>query len=111
MKKSTFLLPACLFLKVLLVFSLLPGNPVYSQENDFNKTSVKTGIGIGINAGLRETGMGLVYSVGWQKSVGKKNKLRINPNLTLGGFLPLGITDTRDQFYRMTTSCLESILN
>jgi hypothetical protein len=86
------------------VFSLLPGNPVYSQENDFKKTSVKTGIGIGINAGLRETGMGLVYSVGWQKSVGEKNKLRINPNLTLGGFLPLGITDTRDQFYRMTTS-------
>jgi hypothetical protein len=75
----------------------------YSQDTEFKKSSVKTGIGIGINEGKREIGMGLIYSVGWQKSMGKKSRLRLNPNMTFGGFLPLGITDTRDQFYRITS--------
>jgi len=103
MKKSSFPFINFLFPLAVAVFFLLSVNPLYSQETDFKKTSVKIGIGIGINEGLREMGMGLVYSVGWQKSVGEKNKVRINPNLTFGGFLPLAITDTRDQFYRMTT--------
>ncbi|MBX7204822.1 MAG: hypothetical protein K1X81_05325 [Bacteroidia bacterium] len=47
--------------------------------------------------------MGLIYSIGWQKSFGKKNKLRVNPYMMTGGFWPFGISDTRDQFYRITT--------
>lgn len=103
MKKPNLPLIEFLIPLVLTVFFLLTGNSVYSQETEFKKTSVKTGIGIGLNEGKREIGMGLVYSVGWQKSLGKKNRLRINPNMLFGGFLPFAITDTRDQFYRITS--------
>lgn len=92
--------------KVLLVafaVLLIAGNTIYSQEIEFRKSSIKTGFGIGINEGQRETGMGLIYSVGWQKSFGTKNKISLNPNLTFGGFAPIFITDTRDQFYRISS--------
>ncbi len=84
---------------ILLVIS----NKSNAQETEFKRTSIRTGIGVGFNEGKRETGMGLIYSIGWQKSYGKKSKFRINPNLIIGGFLPIGITDTRDQFYRITS--------
>jgi hypothetical protein len=88
----------------LLLIVLTAGNKkVYSQDIEFKNSSISTGLGIGLNDGLRETGLGIVYSVGWQKSLGEKNKLRINPNMMFGGFLPIGVTDTRDQFYRMTS--------
>ena len=86
----------------LLVF-LIMSNQSNAQETEFKQTSIRTGIGIGVNEGKRERGMGLIYSIGWQKSFGKKNKLRLNPNLIIGGFLPILITDTRDQFYRITS--------
>lgn len=96
----------CLFLLVLFTL-LLMGNLSFAQDPEFKRTSLKTGIGIGSNEGEKETGMGLLYSVGWQKSYGKKNKLRLNPNMVFGGFLPIGITDTRDQFYRITSTGLD----
>ncbi len=74
-----------------------------AQNYGFKENSLKTGIGFGFNEGERETGIGLVYSIGLQKTVGRKQRLRLNPNLMIGGFIPFGITDTRDQFYRMTT--------
>lgn len=86
-----------------LIIFLVTGNNIYSQEIEFRKSTIRTGVGIGINEGQREIGSGLIYSIGWQKSFGEKNKLRINPNMILGGFLPIAITDTRDQFYRITS--------
>lgn len=87
-----------------LITSILTSNNyVCAQDIAFKNSSIRTGIGIGFNEGQREIGMGLVYSIGWQKSFGEKNRLRINPNLIYGGFLPIGITDTRDQFYRITS--------
>lgn len=91
------------FLILVLVVFLLTVNQLYAQEIEFRRSSIRTGIGIGFNEGKRETGMGLIYSIGWQKSFGEKNKLRVNPNIIMGGFLPIGITDTRDQFYRITS--------
>lgn len=85
------------------MFFFLIGNSIYAQENEFKKNSIRTGIGIGINEGQREIGLGFVYSIGWQKSYGEKNRLRLNPNILLGGFLPIMITDTRDQFYRISS--------
>ena len=75
----------------------------YSQENIFNRSSIKTGIGIGFNDSREENGFGLVYNLGYQKSFGKKEKLRINPNLIIGGFSSNLVSDTRDQFYRITS--------
>ena len=91
------------FLYLSLFVFLIISKQSNAQETEFKRTSIRTGIGIGFNEGKRETGMGLIYSIGWQKSFGRKNKLRLNPNLIIGGFLPIGITDTRDQFYRITS--------
>ena len=74
-----------------------------AQENEFTRSSIKTGIGIGFNDSEEESGFGLVYSIGYQKSFGEKERLRINPNLLIGGFSSYTITDTRDQFYRITS--------
>jgi hypothetical protein len=74
-----------------------------AQENKFTRSSIKTRIGIGFNDSEEESGFGLVYSIGYQKSFGKKERLRINPNLLIGEFSSYTITDTRDQFYRITS--------
>jgi hypothetical protein len=91
-----------LFLLSLITF-LFIHNSSFAQEIEFKRSSIRTGIGIGFNEGQRESGLGLIYSVGWQKSFGKKDKLRLNPNMIIGGFSPIAITDTRDQFYRITS--------
>lgn len=91
--------------KKLLLFIfvfLFLGINLYSQDLEFRKTSIKTGFGIGMNEGKNETGTGLFYSIGWQKSLGNKNKLRINPNLLMGEFVPFIITDLPDEYYRIT---------
>lgn len=75
----------------------------YSQEIEIKRNSIKTGIGIGFNEGKREIGYGIIYSIGLQKSYGSQNRLRLNPNLIIGGFLPIIMTDTREQFYRITS--------
>ncbi len=93
-------------LKTLLFFLLIfftAFRVTYSQEYEFRKSSIRTGLGIGYNEGRKEMGFGLVYSIGWQKSLGEKERLRINPNITFGGFSPLIMTDVRDQFYRSTS--------
>ena len=55
-----------------------------AQETELNETSIRTGFGIGIDDGIFSSGFGYVYSFGWQNSFGKKNKLRLNPNFSLG---------------------------
>tara|TARA_R110001583_G_scaffold113965_2_gene264426 strand:+ start:3939 stop:4526 length:588 start_codon:yes stop_codon:yes gene_type:complete len=86
-----------------ILIILLIGINLYSQETELKRTSIRTGIGIAYNDGHWETGTGIIYSIGYQKSYGKNNRMRINPNLIFGGFRPFGITDTRDQYYRLTT--------
>lgn len=90
-------------LNTCILILLLIGIKLNAQDIEFKRTSIRTGIGIGFNEGHWETGMGLLYSFGLQKSYGEKNRLRINPNILIGGFIPIGITDTRDQFYRITS--------
>ncbi len=90
------------FLGIYIILLMFAGNKLLAQEV-IEKTSLSTAIGIGINEGLKETGNGLLYSVGWQKSYGAKSKLRMNPNLMIGSFSPKLISDVRDQYYRITT--------
>jgi hypothetical protein len=84
---------------IIVVFITFHPN-VLGQE--FSRNSLKTGIGVGINEGLRETGVGGVVSFGYQKSV-LNDRVRINPYFLTGGFMPFGITDTRDQYFRITS--------
>ncbi len=91
---------------LLLIFtlSILINTNLFSQENEFKNSSIRTGVGLGINQGEEETGIGLAYTIGWQKSYGKKNRIRLNPNIILGSYRTYAIpTDTRDQLYKITT--------
>jgi hypothetical protein len=74
-----------------------------AQDTLFSRRSIRAGIGVGINAGSVENGFGLLYEIGFQKSYGKKQRVRLNPDLILGGFSNMGITDVREQHYRITS--------
>jgi len=89
---------------ILLTFSLILGSAsVFSQENLFTRNSITANLGYGFQDGQRESGIGYVYSVGWQKEFGKKKRLRLNPNVIFGEFTPFGFSDVRDKFYRSTS--------
>lgn len=88
-----------------LTILLLTGTTIYAQGQEiaYRRTTIKTGSGISINEGQREVGIGLIYSVGIQKSYGKNNRLRLNPDVLLGSYRTYVFpTDTRDQFYKIT---------
>lgn len=87
---------------LIMLVMLIGQADVWAQNSDNSRTSLKTGLGVGYNEGYREIGTGVVYSIGWQKSYGTQNRVRLNPNLVFGGFMPFGITDSRDQFYRIS---------
>lgn len=74
-----------------------------AQDTLFSRQSIKAGIGLGINAGTVEDGFGVLYEIGYQKSYGKKQRVRLNSTLLLGGFSNIGISDIRDQYYRITS--------
>lgn len=74
----------------------------YGQSQEFSRNSIKAGLGIGFNDGERETGLGTLFFLGYQRSYWN-DRIRVNPNVTLGGFTSIGITDTRRQFYRITS--------
>jgi hypothetical protein len=63
---------------------------------------LKTGVGVGINEGQQEIGVGGVLLIGYQKSFWN-DRFRISPNIVSGNFMALGITDVRDQYYRVTS--------
>lgn len=75
----------------------------YSQTVEYKNKSVIGGIGISFNGGEKEDGIGLIYSIGWQKSVSKNERLRINPNLIFGGFTSQLFLDASDKFYRVSS--------
>jgi hypothetical protein len=86
---------------LILIISLIAFNiKMFAQP--FSNNSFKVGAGIGIMEGLKETGMGTIFSLGYQKSLWK-DRLRINPNIMVGGFTPVVITDVRDQYIRITS--------
>ncbi|MBN2746690.1 MAG: hypothetical protein JXR34_08180 [Bacteroidales bacterium] len=91
-------------LTLLAFFALNFPNLIAQESNPvFSKKSVKVGFGYGMNEGKYEDGVGLLYSIGWNKSLGAKQRFRLNPNLLLGGFSADFITDIRDQYYRMSS--------
>jgi len=87
-----------LLVLILAIFAFI--SELTGQE--YSNNSLKVGLGIGMNEGIREMGMGTLVSFGIQKSI-LNDRLRINPNFMTGGFFPLGITDTRDQYFRITS--------
>ena len=75
---------------VFFVLLLLVSMTMYSQ-NIVNK-SLKIGAGLGLSQSDNCTGMGTLYSFGYQRDIWK-DRLRFNPNLSLGFYSPVFITD------------------
>lgn len=44
----------------------------YSQENKFSRGSIKTGVGIGFNMGVKEEGLGTLSTIGYERCSRKK---------------------------------------
>lgn len=107
MNSNKFIKSCRLFLLTSICFFTFLTN-AKCQETESGNLSIRTGIGFGYNGGKREEGDGLVYSIGIQKSYWVQNRLRINPNLMIGGFSNAMTTDNRDKFYRITNLNLNS---
>lgn len=69
---------------------------MYSQKAE-NK-SIKIGAGLGYSQSFNFTGIGTQYSFGYQRDIWK-DRLRFNPNLSLGFYQPLFITDIPEQYF------------
>lgn len=91
MKRNLFLIS--------LFFSLI----TFGQDKTFSRNSIKTGVGIGYNMGVKEEGLGTISMVGYERSYGSKGLLRLNAALLLGGYTAFGISDSRDNYYRTTS--------
>lgn len=75
----------------------------YGQENKFSRSSIKTGVGLGYNMAVKEEGLGTLSTIGYERSYGKKERLRMNATLLIGGFTSFGMTDSRKMYYRTTS--------
>ena len=91
-----------IFSRIILIITIFMMFSVNSQTQSFSIKSIKTSFGIGMNEGDDEIGVGTIFSLAYQKAVWK-NRLRLGPYIVTGGFIPFGITDTRLQFYRITS--------
>ena len=86
---------------MILLYGILTTLTLTAQEQR-SANYITSTMSFGLCSGEQEIGVGLPFSVGWQKRMGKKQKLYINPTLFNGGFRPVAISDTRDQFFRMS---------
>ena len=68
-----------------------------NSQNIVNK-SLKIGGGFGLSESDNCTGMGTLYSLGYQQDIWK-DRLRFNPNFSLGFYSPVFITDLPDQYF------------
>lgn len=71
---------------------------VYGQDPAFSKNSIKIGLGVGSSMGNKTDGGGFVYTVGYQREIWK-DRLRLNPNFTIGNYSSKFILDARDQYF------------
>ena len=83
---------------------LWPSHAAQAQEAPTNKASIHVAAGVGINEGRAEQGLGVLYTLGYQRSLGLAARWRLNPQLVHGEFSSASFTDTRDQFYRTTSA-------
>ena len=82
----------------LVLLSILINYSVYGQKTEFSKNSIKLGLGIGASMGKSTDGGGFVYTSGYQREIWK-DKLRLNPNFSIGHYSSKFILDARDQYF------------
>lgn len=83
-------------LPVTAVMAAAIGQNASCQE--LNKNAIKLGLGVGASAGLLSSGFGYNYSVGYQRNIWR-DRLRLNPNLSIGHYSSRLIQDAGDQYF------------
>ena len=89
--------------KIALLILIIIHFKTNGQENKFTRNSIKTGVGIGFNEGADEEGFGTFSTIGFERSYGKRERIRINYNILTGGFTSGAIDDGRESYYRNTS--------
>ncbi|MFV0522369.1 MAG: hypothetical protein ACK5MI_08105 [Mangrovibacterium sp.] len=82
----------------ILFITLINTGTTYGQPHEFSKNSIKIGFGCGVSMGNDTEGIGMVYSVGYQREIWK-DRLRLNPNFSIGHYSSWQILDAPDQFF------------
>ena len=85
-----------LILRLSLILILFPFGDAIGQE--FSKNSVKIGLGIGVSSGYYMDGIGLAYTIGYQREIWK-DRFRFNPNFSIGNYSSPKYSDGRDQYF------------
>lgn len=83
---------------------LWPLHAVQAQQAGESSKAIQAAAGIGIQEGMEEGGLGVVFALGYQKSLGASARWRLNPQLVNGEFSKQSFTDSRDQFFRTTSA-------
>lgn len=84
---------------ILILFTILINyGVIHGQDQGFSKNSIKIGLGIGASMGGATGGGGLVYIIGYQREIWK-DRLRLNPNFSIGQYSSKYVMDARDQYF------------
>ncbi len=86
------------FNTILVLLLLFAGYNIYGQEQHFSKNSIKVGLGVGASMGNNTEGFGAVYTIGYQREIWK-DRLRLNPNFSIGHYNSKLINDARDLYF------------
>lgn len=90
-------MPASAKLSVIFaLFLIMFSQKVYSQ--DFSKNTLKLGFGLGVSMGRNTDGLGINYSIGYQREIWN-DRWRFNPNLSIGTYSSKRVMDARDQYF------------
>lgn len=68
------------------------------DAQSYSKNSIKLGWGIGASTADNHDGGGFVYTVGYQREIWK-DRLRFNPNFSIGHYSSRFILDAKDQYF------------
>ncbi|MES2545334.1 MAG: hypothetical protein V4548_10640 [Bacteroidota bacterium] len=88
-------------IRILIILILFTYISVQSQEKPISKNSISGGIGLGSSDGIKEVGFGAVFSLGYHRSFGTKNRFRLNPNFVYGGFSTTLIEDAGEHEFKI----------
>lgn len=83
---------------LILLIILMNYGAIHGQGQGFSKNSIKIGLGIGASMGGATDGGGLVYIIGYQREIWK-DRLRLNPNFSIGQYSSKYVMDARDQYF------------
>ena len=68
------------------------------EEPKFTKNSLRYGMALGVLAAQTAEGTGVIFSVGYQRSMWK-GRLRLNPSLSHGTYSTILFSDSEDKFF------------